>query len=612
MLRTTLVLFAAAGCTPLAPTPSPPTSNVVIENARVVVMARGQGSPELGVAIDGVLVTSRTLPPSEAVTGYPFTLPTFSSNSRLAIVFMNEGAARTLSVSSIAVNGKSLSSTSMGVVYDRGSRWEEFFDGVDTMPGRELLPQAGALIFPPIEFEPVRVRAFGSTANGEGPTMIVRADGVTVAEVEVSVTSPRDFSFGVVRAPRTFDVAFLNHLKSAREERVLFLNEVEFGGRRVEPDAPGVVFDLGDTEATAFDGLNLEPGRGALHEAGALRFGPIVGGGTGGGSAGSAGGGTGGGTAGGSVEGGGGGLSGGPAGGGMAGGSFGGGGAVVLSRADVTMMPASTIPLVNYLSADVGPYRIVDNIWGVAGLPTGWRTQVGLVNHLRSDGAACGRMVWSFPTTTTSIANGPGATAFPLLVYGRHDRQTQTAGAALPQVVRTLNAVDLEVSAYDEQSVSGRGQLTLDLWLSAASFMTVADRRHEIMIPLQPYAGYGVPDSPPAAVAGRESQLATGRNMRFYKGRFTIDGVEYDVTSAPPGNGTAWAFSVFMPVRYGANRTVRIKPLLDWLVANGYADASQWLVGTELGVETVPWLSTSGSPVPSAGDVFFCAKTTVR
>lgn len=252
----------------------------------------------------------------------------------------------------------------------------------------------------------------------------------------------------------------------------------------------------------------------------------------------------------------------------------------------------------SYDSIGAGPYRVVNNTWGVRTQPSGWNQQVG-ISSLQGDNSVDFRLKWSFPSYCGGSCE---VISYPEVVYGRSASFSPDAGAQLPRLVSDVSGLTTRYTGASANT-SGLGHLAYDLWTSnSPNALGRANRLAEIMLPEIPFAGYGVPNYPDAAGAGRAGQQASGRNPNGYQGRETIGGNAYDVYFFPansPYTGLAWKFIVFEPVVFGGTggATREWKPLLDFMVGKGWVNRSDYLNSVELGVEPV---STSGGTV---GDV---------
>lgn len=286
-----------------------------------------------------------------------------------------------------------------------------------------------------------------------------------------------------------------------------------------------------------------------------------------------------------------------------------GGGVVYPTKAQINMLPvsntlgAATAPN----RANIGGWVLSDNPWGVdnsdgtGALPNGWSVQVG-ANAL-SDGSISTRIIWNFPTTTPNKDTGPEITAFPEIYLGDENGVApQSTDTYFPRAIASIGNLKLQ-SVFDASSTSaGEGQLTLDLFISTNGVNTITGNI-ELMIPNQPFGGYGVPNSPAGAIAGRTGE-STGRNMSFYVGRHTIGGVQYDALIHPLGDsGRNWRFWVLEPVTFPAVQVHDLKAILNWAIAQGYINASAVVYAVPLGVETRPRMTRA-----SSGDILYNTK----
>ena len=228
----------------------------------------------------------------------------------------------------------------------------------------------------------------------------------------------------------------------------------------------------------------------------------------------------------------------------------------------------------------------MNNVWGTNGLPGGWSQQTG-ISSLQGDGSVACRFKWNYPRT----APGKEVLAYPECTYGRSASFGPDAGAQLPRLASQVNSL---VTSYSNIAgwAAGQGQITYDLWTSnSPNGLSKANRRAEIMMPVHPVGGYGVPNYPNAAAAGRTG-TATGRNPNGYQGRQNLGGAAYDVYWFPAYSqytGLAWQFIVFEPVNFpGINgHTMDWKPLLSYAQGRGWINGSDYLNSVEIGYEPV-------------------------
>ncbi|MDH4481143.1 MAG: DUF1800 family protein [Rhodoferax sp.] len=240
------------------------------------VSAGGVG-PIMQVWANGVLIGTvevrATLP-----TDYGFTVPGLLVGTRLDIVFTNDATVGTSNRDLIvthAVAGKTLVlPTAPNVTYDRGIGTAAF-DGADVISGRSDMGWSGALrmTWPePNLTSTVTVRASGTLADGVGPVMALRVDGVVMGSTEVRSTEPADHVFAVspLAVGSRIDVVYTNDATINGQDRNLNVHYLMAGTTVLLPNAPGVTLDLGSGLA-AFDGVGVQPGQSSITSNGALR-----------------------------------------------------------------------------------------------------------------------------------------------------------------------------------------------------------------------------------------------------------------------------------------------------------------------------------------------------
>lgn len=235
-----------------------------------------------------------------------------------------------------------------------------------------------------------------------------------------------------------------------------------------------------------------------------------------------------------------------------------------------------------------GPYAVLNNAWGTEGLAPGWSQQVG-ISGIKADGSVDFKLRWNFPTTCC----GKEILSFPEIVYGIPTSDVPTApGARLPRRIGELQGLVTRYSGITGE-VRGSGHLAFDLWTTRAAggAMTADNRDSEIIIPVLPIAGYGVPNYPPEAAAGREGQVQQGRNPHGYLKRITIAGGLYDLYRFPAGstyNERKWQFIVFVPLQFAGRQGQALDwmPFLNYLTAQGWIARDDYLANVEMGVET--------------------------
>ncbi len=231
-----------------------------------------------------------------------------------------------------------------------------------------------------------------------------------------------------------------------------------------------------------------------------------------------------------------------------------------------------------------GAYRAVNNVFGTNGLPAGWSQQVGL-SAPDAQGRVAARLSWNFPQTLP----GKEVLAFPEVTFGRTAGFAPAGGASLPRQLSSLTRLTTRHGPIGGEA-KGEGQLAYDLWFtSSPTSMAIAQRRLEVMLPVLPVGGYGIPNSGPAA-EGREGQGGTGRNPTGYVERATLGGAIYDVFYWPPGtNGIAWGFVVLEPLEFPgeAGGVTEWRPLFDYMLAKGFVEGADHLADVELGMQVV-------------------------
>lgn len=124
------------------------------------------------------------------------------------------------------------------------------------------------------------VRAKGTSAWRNWPMMQIRVNGQylkdnkgRVITTTVSTNSYKDYEFyapGITSASEV-DIAYINDLAGLREDRNLFIDHIELGGKRIEAGAHDVYYDLGLWNR-AFDWEDVLLGQEEMSWNGALRF----------------------------------------------------------------------------------------------------------------------------------------------------------------------------------------------------------------------------------------------------------------------------------------------------------------------------------------------------
>lgn len=256
----------------------------------------------------------------------------------------------------------------------------------------------------------------------------------------------------------------------------------------------------------------------------------------------------------------------------------------------VTLGHIVTTETANYPNAAVDLQRVINNTWNAQGL-TGEQS-VGI--QAGSVGVDV-RFKWRWAADAREVI------AYPEVAYGRSASFEPIAGSLLPRRLSEVNKLVASAQKVEGGGTDGLSHLVYDLWTSNdPKVLSQTTRTAEIMEPVIAWNGYGIPNHPPAAAAGRTG--GNGRNPNGYKGRFTIAGVLMDLYYFPPNSpftGLKWKFIVLVPVvlpGYGAH-SIDWAARLKWLVANGYLNGADYLNTVELGVEPV------GNGKATAGDV---------
>lgn len=260
----------------------------------------------------------------------------------------------------------------------------------------------------------------------------------------------------------------------------------------------------------------------------------------------------------------------------------------------VTLGPVVTTETASYPSAVVGLMRAINNTWNAQGM-----TGAQAVGIQAGSVGVDARFKWAWPADPNT-AKPREVISFPEVAYGRSASFAPIAGSLLPR--RVNEVTKLVTSAQKVEGIGdGLSHLAYDLWTSNdPNVLSPTSRTAEIMEPVVAWDGYGIPNFPAGAAAGRSG--GNGRNPNGYKGRYVIAGVTMDVYYFPAGSpftGLKWKFIVLIPVAlpgYGSH-SIDWAARLKWLVANGYLNGADYLNTVELGVEPV----TNGEA--TSGDV---------
>ncbi len=116
----------------------------------------------------------------------------------------------------------------------------------------------------------------GPSTYKQGAFMVIIADGKVIDSVEVRATEFQDYAFNMpsLAAGTKLDIVYNNDLDTAEgQDRNLFIESITAAGQKILPTAQGVTFDRATADkTTAFDGIDVLPGTGALWWNGALRL----------------------------------------------------------------------------------------------------------------------------------------------------------------------------------------------------------------------------------------------------------------------------------------------------------------------------------------------------
>ncbi len=235
----------------------------------------------------------------------------------------------------------------------------------------------------------------------------------------------------------------------------------------------------------------------------------------------------------------------------------------------------------------VGAYAAINNPWGSAGIAENWALSVGMVrSDAQKSSAVDVRFFWKYPEKYP----GKDVLAYPQVAFGQAHGFSGSTTGALPVRVADAYAIRSRYSAVKGHA-TGAGQLAYDLWITSAPGDPAHSKVAEIMLPTLSYGGYGIPDSPKAAAAGRKGPKG-GRSPGMYQGREVIDGRTYDVYHGRAKSASwplPWDFIVFQPVEMPDREAVAVHwgPLLKFLVGKGWIQERQFLNSVELGVEVI-------------------------
>ncbi|MBP2316478.1 cellulase family glycosylhydrolase [Azospirillum soli] len=239
------------------------TTTTSLVDTTFVVNASGQAAggiwPQFKLRLDGVDLGQATV--SSTTAGrYTFTAKVAPDQAhKVQIVYTNDGYVngqdRNLLVKSLEVNGKSVSSTSSLVTYDKGA-----VDGKDVVPGQEGMWWNGALDFAltkdyfpvttptaPAGNAQIVINAQGNAAAGVNAHFNLLIDGKKVGEGTVGTTA-KDYAFTTnVAADQAhkIQVQYDNDATINGQDRNLIVNKITINGKAVAPDASIVSYDKG-------------------------------------------------------------------------------------------------------------------------------------------------------------------------------------------------------------------------------------------------------------------------------------------------------------------------------------------------------------------------------
>ena len=227
--------------------------------------------------VDGVVMGRAEFNSSEP-TDLVFPAPRLARDSRVDLVATNLGTTgdkqRRLSVAYL-LSGNTVVKPEVGShTFDKGDG-EAAFDGTNVAAASTDIRENGALRIrwsDPNMTESIVIGAAGSMADGVGPIMKLRVDGVIVGSAEVRSTLPAEYTFATtpIKSGTQVDVVYDNDAIVKGEDRNLTIGYLRSGLTSVLPSASTVKFDQGSGLA-AFDGVGVTPGKPLLSVNGALR-----------------------------------------------------------------------------------------------------------------------------------------------------------------------------------------------------------------------------------------------------------------------------------------------------------------------------------------------------
>ena len=253
------------------------TTTTGLVDTTFVVNASGQAAggiwPQLKLRLDGVDIGQATVA-STSTGRYTFKAQVAPDQAhKVQIVYDNDGYVngqdRNLIVKSLEVNGKTVSSTSSLVTYDKGA-----LDGRDVVPGQEGMWWDGALNFALTkDYFPVPTPAApagnaqivlnlqGQAAGGQNAHFNLLIDGKKVGE-GVAGTAAKDFVFTTnVAADQAhkIQVQYDNDGAVNGQDRNLIVNKITINGHAVNPTDGNVTYDKG-----ALDGQDVVKGQSGM------------------------------------------------------------------------------------------------------------------------------------------------------------------------------------------------------------------------------------------------------------------------------------------------------------------------------------------------------------
>jgi hypothetical protein len=210
-----------------------------------------------------------------------------------------------------------------------------------------------------------------------------------------------------------------------------------------------------------------------------------------------------------------------------------------------------------------GSYTVQNNMWGKDGVYGSYSQCVGIRGN--ADGSTSARWTWSWPDGPNEVKG------YPAIIYGQKPGFQKTPGSNLP--IRLDLAQQIYTSWSEHSSYTGRGHLSYDLWLARDgdyhNGFNNNPLTHEIMIPAEPYGGYGL-----------------DRNPAWYIEQTTINGIGYKVYKADGFGTIGWRFLVLQPQGPMLSfNNFDWKPVFNYLRNKGFISGYEYLVSIEFGTE---------------------------